>query len=367
MRSYKMLFVMLLIHSYAVASSSAMHDDLTPELEALLESTELPSLAVAVILDGELRAAGASGVRKRGAEDRVTIDDKYHIGSCTKSITAVLAATLVEAGKITWETTLGQVFHDVNIHPAFAQVTLKQLLSNKSGCPTDINHELWSRLWEREGTASQQRMQLVEGILSKPPEYTPGTETRYSNAGFAIAGAMLERVTETSFERLLREKVFLKLGMESAGFGAPATLGKIDQPYGHNPNPVEPDERGDNPPAIAPAGTVHCSVLDFARYAAFHLGQQTALALKPETLAFLHEPEMGYEAYWMGWTMVERDWAGGTALTHAGSNTMFYAIIWIAPERNFAVVALCNSGGNEAFLLCDAAASQIIKKYLPLE
>ena len=362
----KMLMVILLIPSYAHASSVVMHH-LTPELEELLKSSEVPSLAVAVIQDGEILAAGASGVRKRGTEARVTIEDKFHIGSCTKSMTAVLAATLVEAEHIAWDSTLGQVFHDVNIHPQFHNVTLKQLLSNKSGCPTHINTALWSRLWEREGTASQQRMQLVEGILSKAPAYTPGTETRYSNAGFAIAGAMLERVTNTPFESLLRENVFHKLEMESAGFGAPATPGKLDQPYGHHPDPVEPDEKGDNPPAIAPAGTVHCSVLDFARYAAFHLGHNAEHVLKPETLAFLHEPEPGYEAYWMGWSMVERDWAGGTAWTHAGSNTMFYAVIWIAPERNFAVVALCNSGGNEAFLLCDRAASQMIKKYLALE
>ena len=63
-----------------------------------LEGTQVPSLAAAVIVDGELHAAGAAGVRKRGDATPVTVNDKYHIGSCTKAMTTTLAGILVERG-----------------------------------------------------------------------------------------------------------------------------------------------------------------------------------------------------------------------------------------------------------------------------
>jgi hypothetical protein len=61
---------------------------------------------------------------------------------------------------------------------------------------------------------------------------------------------------------------------------------------------------------------------------------------------------------------VEREWAGGKAWTHTGSNTLFYSVIWIAPGRKFAAVALCNYGGEEGFAKCDEAIAFLIKKHL---
>lgn len=352
--------ILLHVHSHIVFAT----DDISSDLETLIDSTGVPSLAAAAVVDGKLVAAGASGIRKRGTDEKVTIQDKYHIGSCTKSMTAVLAAIMVQEGKISWESTIGEILQSKKVHPDFQKVTLKQLLSNSGGCPGDIDPELWSELWESKGSYTKQRKNFAEGILSRPPAYTPGSETLYSNAGFSIAGYLLEKTMRVSYEELLQEKLFVPLGMKSAGFRAPATPGKVDQPYGHNPEPVDPEPAGDNPPAIAPAGAVHCSIIDFAKYAAFHLGASPAALLDEDTLAYLHSPEDEGREYWMGWIITTRDWAGGKALNHAGSNTMFYSVIWVAPERDFAAVALSNTGEDEGFALCDQAIAQLIEKYL---
>ena len=73
--------------------------------------------------------------------------------------------------------------------------------------------------------------------------------------------------------------------------------------------------QADNPPAIAPAGRVHCSLDDLARFAMFHLQPATNGLLKPETLARLHTPPAARRAdYACGWVVLQRDWAGGTTL-----------------------------------------------------
>jgi CubicO group peptidase (beta-lactamase class C family) len=114
-----------------------------------------------------------------------------------------------------------------------------------------------------------------------------------------IVGAMLEKISGKSWEDLIIEKLFKSLHMDSAGFGAPGTIEKVDQPWGHTKNSLP--TQSDNPPAIAPAGAVHCSLDDLARYTIFQMeGERKDGLLKAETVSKLHTPPEG-ENYACGW------------------------------------------------------------------
>jgi CubicO group peptidase (beta-lactamase class C family) len=211
----------------------------------------------------------------------------------------------------------------------------------------------------------------VKAILAQGPENAPGMKFVYSNAGYTVAGAIAERVTNTAWEDLMRARLFRPLGMTSAGFGAMGTPGADppDQPYQHRAGlfgrvvAIGPGPLADNPPAIAPAGRVHCALGDWAKYIAAHLragkGDGKTALLKPDTWDKLHTPPAGGD-YAMGWLVTERPWGGGRVLTHAGSNTMNYAVAWLAPKRDFAVLAATNLGGNKAASACDEAAAALI-------
>jgi hypothetical protein len=89
------------------------------------------------------------------------------------------------------------------------------------------------------------------------------------------------------------------------------------------------------------------------------------LRLKPETFARLHEPAAGAgQAYAMGWIVCDRGWGGGRVLMHAGTNTMWYAVVWMAPKRDFAVLVATNQGGDRAATACDRAAWALIQDHL---
>jgi CubicO group peptidase (beta-lactamase class C family) len=347
-------------------------DDLGDLAAELLAGTGLPALALAVVVDGELAGLGAAGQRRLGAPAQVTAADRFHIGSCTKSMTATLAALLVQDGLLEWQTTVGEVFPELTYAPggpgSAHSVTLAQLLTNRGGFATEVEPGLWAELWAEAGTPTEMRRRLVEACVAEPLPHGSGASFVYSNTGFAIAGAMLEELAGVPYEELLASRLFEPLGMTTAGFRAPATVGRVDQPYGHLERwgalvSIEPEPAGDNPRAIAPAGAVHLSAADLARYAQLHLGTGPVELLEPATLARLHTPPEG-GTYAMGWGVTERAWAGGTALTHAGSNTMFFAVIWLAPEREFAAVALCNAGGDEAAELCDRAIARLVRGLL---
>ena len=345
--------------------------DDTKKLESIRLKCNVPALAVAVVSEGKIVAANAVGFRKQGGRERVELGDKFHMGSLTKSMTATLAARLVEDGKIAWTTTVGEVFPEFKnrIHPDYINVTLEQFLSQRSGAPGAPPNELWAEAWKAKGGPKTQRLEFVKGLLALKPEVPPNTKHIYSKQGYAIAGVMLEKKTGVPWEDLMRKYLFEPLAMKSAGFGAPATKRKVDQPWGHaGLRPVAPeDPQSDNPVAMGPAGIVHCSIEDLARYAAFHLAgdRGEGKLLKPETFKKLHTAVAANDDYALGWKVLQRPWANGSALWHNGTNTMFYAVVWIAPGRNFAVVTATNAGGENGAKACDEATAAMIQKFLP--
>lgn len=360
-----LLLSVLVIYALTARAAPPLSDDMARTIETIRENHNLPALAVVVTKDGAVCDRVAVGVRKWGDPTPVTTNDVFHIGSDTKSMTATLAAMLIEDGKLDWDTTIIDVFPEFkgHINPEFENVTVEQLLTHRGGVPGKPPAAAWARAWKQHGTPAEQRYEFIRDVLSQPPEAPPGTKMIYSNQGYAIVGAMLEKITQTPWETLITERLFQPLHMDSAGFGPPGTIGEIDEPWGHTRKlglivPLQ----GDNPPAIAPAGRVHCSLDDLARYTIFQMTDQPRL-LKPETLARLHTPPPDGN-YACGWICVKRGWAGGTALNHAGSNTMWYVVMWLAPAKNFSVVVGTNIAGPDAEQACDEAASAMIRHWL---
>ena len=85
----------------------------TQTLETIRKKYDFPALAVVVVKDGKICDRAAVGVRKLGDPTPVTINDQFHIGSCTKSMTATLAAMFIEENKLRWDTTIAEVFPEL--------------------------------------------------------------------------------------------------------------------------------------------------------------------------------------------------------------------------------------------------------------
>ncbi len=355
---------------------SSTPKDLQPLLEPIRQKHRLPALAGAIISEGQIEAVGVAGVRKVGSNVKTEPDDQFHLGSCTKAMTATLIGMLIERGTLQWQTTLAEAFPDMveNMHPDYKNVTLEQLLAHQAGFPPAEKSwptgKSFMDMHNLPGSPKQQRLEYTRLMLCQPPAAKPGTTYMYSNAGYAIAGAMAEQAMDKPWETLMQEMLFDPLNMKTAGFGAMGTPGKIDQPWQHKtvlgkPVAVEPGPFSDNPPVIGPGGTVHCSMEDWARFIIAHLQGEKGDTkwLAKETFQKLHTPAFHGE-YAAGWMVTNRDWAGGKALTHAGSNTMNYAVVWIAPERNFAVLVASNQGGGKVNQACDETAGALIKQFL---
>ncbi len=348
-----------------IASDSAPMD-LGPLLTPLLDKSKLPSIAAAVVKGDQIMAIGAVGHTELQGNTAVTNSSKYHIGSCTKSMTATLAASLVECGLLDWQTTISHCLGDtLEIHEAYHDVTLEQLLAHTGGTPASPPALAWIEAWSNQGklSPSEQRLKFAESILKTIPSYPPGTKTIYSNQGYAIVGVMLETLTNKPWERLMVEKIFQPLGMSSAGFREP--IGN-DQPRGHkNKKPEQPGEKADNPDAIAPAGSVHMTLEDWAKFARLHLNRDTTAGVLADAYSFekLNATLATSKSHGVGgWLVHDLEWAGGHCLQAAGSNTLWFSLLWIMPGKDTAVLVATNSGRRSAFKWCDKTVATIAKE-----
>ncbi len=334
----------------------------TQALKPIRQKYNVPAMAAAIVTSDGIKFVGAVGVRKRGTEIPVQLNDLWHLGSDGKAMTSTLIARLVERGQLSWDSTFADVFPDLapRMNPVFQKVTLLELLSHRAGLPQNVN--LADYLGDN---GPELRLRVVRDVLATEPKSAPGTKYAYSNVGYMIAGAIVEKITGQSWESAISNEVFKPLQMNSAGFGGTGTPGQIDQPWPHFADGSPAPNNGpamDNPPVMGPAGRVHCSIQDWARFIQDQLrgarGESGTL-LKLASYQKLQTPPFGGD-YGLGWIVTQRSWAGGKALSHAGDNTMNCADVWIAPQKDFAILVCVNQSGDTAFNAADAAVGAMI-------
>ncbi len=314
--------------------------------DGLARHPVIPALFAARVGPAGLTVSGALGRRKADEPAPAMAQDRIHLGSDTKAFTAMLVGQLVQAGRLAWSDTVGATFADLRpaMSPHLAGVTIRQLLQHTAGLPRDLD---WRAIHGTGDSLVEQRRLAVGRAAAAEPLFTPGTCFAYSNVGYVVLGAVIERKLGRPWEAEVSDRLFRPLGMTTAGFGSPGPLG---QPWGHRTVggravPV----RFDNPPVVAPAGGVHCSMADWGRFLSVYCGNpQASQVLDGSTTADLLTPAVG-GTYAGGWRLDDaQPWAGGLALTHRGSNTTWYCVAWVAPARGFAVLAAANSGDLDA-------------------
>ena len=375
--SYLLLVLISVVNIHSSLNAQEQTSDIAAKLAEICRKHDVPAMTAAVVNTKGLVTSNSFGVRKQGTSENVELSDRFPIGSNTKSMTATLAAVMVEASKIDWDTTIGDVWPkatDKDLHPKLRKITLDQLLSHQGGLPgniSDLSSEAWAKHFEEKQSPTLERKGMLKLALSRAPSQPQG-KFAYSNLGYAIASAMLETRGQDSFESLMKKHVFDPLEMQSADFRTLKSAQQLQPPllWGHQADkgkPVDPRTQGaENPSVYAAAGTVHLSIEDYAKYARWHLASKPAPVLRSQnSFDHLHKPQVDYNIpgakYGCGWICI--DTPNGLALSHAGSNTNTFSVIRVLPDADFAAVVCTNSGEAQAFPACDEMISHLMTKY----
>jgi len=340
-----MLPQLLLVLGLAAGPAPDPSGQLAALMEEVRARRHFPGGVALVSRRGVPVASAAVGVRRDDGHDPVSIDDRFHLGSVTKPMNATMIATLVEEGRLAWDSTLEEMFPDWPIHRDLRRVTLAQLLSHRSGLAGFTSEAEMAQAPTLYGDARSQRAQFAQWLLARKPALTPGAQFAYSNAGIAVAAAAAEHAAGRPWEDLMRERVFGPLGMKSAGFGWPA-YDDPKAPWGHQLDgarfvPHDPRGAYQLGAVIQPAGNVSISVKDLGRFLDDHARgiAGTPGLLKPATYARMHALEP--EGTALGWGVGKRD--GATTSSHGGSAETFYATVLIAHEEGLEIAVMLNS------------------------
>ena len=368
------------------AAGGALPATVSPSASAEQEARELvaagaPGAAV-LHLDAAGLHLGVAGERALGGGDPVTADDRWHLGSNTKAMTAVLVARLVEAGVVGWDDTVERWLAELDPHPAYRGATLPQLLAHRSGLPANAEPAVMMALFGADALRDPMadRQAYAAAVLASADGTDPaeGTELAadgaadgaagraargaarggsgpgdpapflYSNAGYVVAGAMIEAATGEAWESLIQTWVWEPLGITTGGFGPPpdGIQGHRADPEGRL-TPQPPGAFADNPPALGPAGRAHMTLADYGRFLQAVLdgtrGEGDPGFLSTESWTRLLSPMEGPRApgdpaYALGWGVLEE----GRLLQHAGSNGLWFVRARLAPGAGRGVVVAVN-------------------------
>ena len=366
-------FRSVLTQQARAADSSGIDRDFARIVDSVRIATNMPALAAAVMTGDSLLAHATTGLRRAEGTVPVTDTDRFHLGSDTKSMTAGLIGTLVDAGLVSFTTTLAELWPELLpvMRAEYRPVTVADLLDHRSGLPANTTVRFM------DSTERAQRVSLVKWAVAHPPVSARGLYA-YSNVNYAMAGAIAERVTGQSYQQLMHERIFAPLGMRTAGWGpagaAGLSAGEEDQPWQHRIGTdgtriaVAPSPLADNQPATAPAGRAHMSVSDWALWgrAVLRAASGRPSLWRNSTARMLTSPTTpvnGDDRYGNGWLGTTRPWGGptGRVLTHSGTNTMNFAVAWLAPAIDVGFLVVTNQGGDAAGKATDALVGRLLE------
>ena len=332
-------------------------------VEQSREAWKAPGVAVAVVRDGEVVHVGGYGLRDVAAKQPVTPATLFAVGSTTKAFTATLVGMLVDEGKIDWDEPVQTYLPRFDMYDDFAdeRISPRDLLTHRSGLP---RHDL---SWYGAGAS---RDELIRRIAYLEPNRDFRDRFQYQNLMYMTAGYLAGRIEDSSWEDLVRQRIFEPLEMKTTTLSIAAMEQAEDHALGYK---KEKDDDGEESievmpyrpiDGVAPAGSINSSVTEMANWVLLHLedgvfnGKRLVSETTMKTMhspqvvvpsdSLIHRlavhPEMPHLMYGMGWFV--QNYRGHVLIHHGGNIDGFSALVSFMPDIDSGVVVLTNMNGT---------------------
>jgi len=362
------LFAFFVSASLASAQTSVQLGP-PPDLDAYVANSmktfEVPGMGVAIVKDGKIVVSKGYGIRKLGDSTRVDEFTMFAIGSNTKAFTTAALATLVDAGKLSWDDPVyerlpGFVMYDPYVSH---EMTIRDLLTHRSGMGLGEGDLLF---WPQ---TTYTRDEIIHKLRFMKPHSSFRSHYAYDNLLYMTAGQIIPAVTGTSWDDYIEQKIFQPLGM--AHSNTSAKLYKTGDDYASPHSRVDgklqviPLEDLSN---VGPAGAINSSAADMAKWVQVQLSRgkfvdrdgrlfsekQSREMWSPQTILPTGDPppalaalKTNFADYALGWGL--REYHGRELIGHTGGVGGFVSRVMLVPEENLGVVILTNAEEGGAF------------------
>jgi CubicO group peptidase (beta-lactamase class C family) len=325
-----------------------LFDHLTSLIPPAMQHLHVPGVAIGILISDQQFNAGF-GVTNLENPLPVTAETLFQIGSITKTVTATAMMRLVEQGLVDLDVPVRSYLPNLRLAESSVaeRVTLRHVFTHTAG---------WMGDYFDDAGLGDDALDIVVKRMDRLPQITPlGEIWSYNNAGYYLAGRVIEVVTGKTYEDAARELVLEPLGMSTSFFFAQDAI-TYRVAAGHGA--VYPgDEREPlvlRPWWLArvanPLGGLAAPVSDMLRYARFHLGggraegQSGVQLLKPESLLAMQTPTVpAANGEFMGISWFLRDVDDLRIVRHGGGTNGQTSTFQMIPARRFAIVILTNS------------------------
>ena len=322
-------------------------------VEHHLPQTHAAGFALAVTDPEDVLGVVVRGLADVGASAPVRPETRFEIGSISKSFAGVIAVQEGEAGRLDLDVSINDLLPWLGLAEPFGTITQHHLMTHTSGLP----------IGTEESPTGPGALAILRTLAPTSP---PGERFWYSNDGWKLVGAVLERSTGAPMHELLRERILTPLGMTSTE-GAITNETRLNLAVGYEP--VFDDRPAHLGHPLAPArwlvsntadGSIVSNVIDMSAYVRMLLGRGSTLVgghettiLSPAGFARFVEPrvlmdEPGAhrgERYGYGVWTSEED--GRAFVTHSGGMVGYTALLMVDVDTGIGAIALQNGGGDK--------------------
>lgn len=371
----------LLVSAAVLFTSSLLAQNAPPaDLDAYvaraMKTFDVPGISVAIVKDNQVVLAKGYGVRKLGESTPVDERTMFGIGSNTKAFTSAALASLVDAGKISWDDPMYMRLPEFVMYDPYVahEMTIRDVLTHKSGMGLGEGDLLFFP------PTTYTRDDIIRKLRFMKPASSFRSHYAYDNLMYIAAGQIIPAVTGTKWEDYIREHIFTPLGMNNSTLSNAAFKPGDDYAFPH--------ERVDgklqviafqNLDNAAPAGSINSSAVDMAKWVQLQLNhgkfegsnnrlfseKQSHEMWSPQTILPTGNPPPSLAAlkatfadYALGWGL--RDYRGHKLVGHTGGVQGFVSRVMLVPDQNLGVVILTNAEEGGAF---DSILFHILDSY----
>jgi CubicO group peptidase (beta-lactamase class C family) len=351
-------------------------------VEAAMQKLQVPGVAIAVVKDNKVVMAKGFGVTQYGTKQKVNTDTLFGIASNTKAMTSAILASLVDEGKLQWDSKVIDIIPEFQLYDAWVtrEFTLLDLLSHDSGLGLGAGDLM---IWPQTTLTT---MDIIKRMKYLRPVSSFRSEFAYDNLMYIIAGKIIEKLTHKPWVQVIQERIFTPLHMNNTR----AKFSLIEQ-SNHNVArahvPLEGKLKvvgGNFLEKFSSAGSVASSVNDMTQWLKLQLNhgvifkankkkeqrlfseKQSRKMWQPKTLlgvsaSATKNDKTHFNAYGLGWFL--SDFHSYKMVHHSGGILGMVSKVVLIPEENLGLVILTNQQSGYAF---NAIYREILMNYLDL-
>lgn len=336
---FALLFFVLFNSSHAQNNSSFA--------DSIRIKHNIPELAYAVVSSDSILEIQTLGYQRINSKYKANFNDKFRLGSITKTVTSYIAAILVKEGKIKWDTKFFDLYPELKAksNPATYDFTLQDFITFRASINTWSYGNETPTQKEIKGNNQQQRYEFIAWFLKQNSSISEKQDLYLSNPSYVAAGLMLEKATGKTYETLVQE-----LGKSldiDFGFGQPNLKDK-NQPWGHDED-LKPEEPALNYKLnwLSSAGNINVSLPDFCKFTQMQLKglQGKSKLFTAEEFNYMH---FGLPEFSFGWYSEINEKSHLKYSFHYGNPGTFLTKVYICKSTNRAFILFANVQSEEA-------------------